>query len=140
MIISNEIKSLLNSHTIGHLATTSNQNIPRVIPICFIELDSHIYSILDKKPKSIPVNLLARVKNIESNPYVSFIIDYYDEDWKSLWYVQVNGTAQLLYKPKSQVIHKLIHKYPNYENMEIENQPIIKISPTSINKWGERFT
>ena len=39
---------------------------------------------------------LKRVKNIQKNPKVAFLVDNYEEDWKRLWFVMIIGYGTLI--------------------------------------------
>ena len=124
---------------VAHLATADSQAVPHLIPICF-HYDGHrFYSVLDQKPKRTGVTNLKRVRNILANPNVALVIDHWQEDWQGLWYVLVNGTADLLYEGEEhqQAVAALREKYPQYRAMDIDTNPIIRITPTNIVRWGQ---
>ena len=77
----------LRSALTGHLATADNKGRPHVIPFCYVFDGEAIYSVLDAKPKATPLWQLRRVRNILANPYVSVVIDHYEEDWLSLIHI-----------------------------------------------------
>lgn len=126
---------------VGHLATADSEGRPSVVPICYV-FDGHwLYSAIDQKPKSVPVVRLKRLRNLEENPRVSFVVDEYSDDWNKLAYVQVNGIATILLPDgdsgaeHSAAIGMLRRKYDQYRDMAIETTPIIKISPIGIRMW-----
>jgi PPOX class probable F420-dependent enzyme len=45
--------------------------------------------MIDEKPKTTP--RLQRLINVETTPTASLLVDHYDEDWASLWWVRVDG-------------------------------------------------
>ena len=129
---------LLAIARIGHLATGDASGAPHVIPVCFA-FDGHfIYSVLDQKPKRTSVNRLRRVRNIQANPKVALVVDYYEEDWARLWYILVRGEAELLEPGDEQAsaVKLLREKYPQYRKMAIDQNPVIKITPTRVIAWG----
>ena len=81
---------------------------------------------------------LKRVRNILSNPNVALVLDHYEEDWSRLWYVLVTGTARLLRRGAEQqhAIAALREKYPQYITMDIDENPVIKVTPKKIISWG----
>ena len=123
---------------VGRFATADAAGRPYVVPVCFAASGDHIYIALDAKPKSVSPTRLKRVRNILANPYVSFLLDTYSEDWSRLRYVQVRGTAALA-EPGSAhhtaAIPLLRDKYPQYLTMPIEREPVIVITPTSVHRW-----
>ena len=68
-------RAFVGNHRIAHLATASLNARPVVVPVCYAFDGENIYSALDEKPKSTGVRSLKRVRNIESNPHVSLVID-----------------------------------------------------------------
>ena len=91
-----------------------------------------------QKPKRTAVTNLKRVRNILSNPNVALVIDHWQEEWQGLWYVLINGTADLLYEgpDHQQAIASLREKYPQYRTMDLDTNPVIRITPTNIIRWG----
>src|SRR6476646_9441278 len=131
---------------VGRFATADAAGRPYLVLVCFAASDDHIYIALDAKPKSVAPTRLKRVRNILANPYVSFLLDTYSEDWSRLSYAQVSGTAALA-EPGSAhhmaSIPLLRDKYPQYRDMPIEREPVIVITATSVHRWqsapdGER--
>ena len=57
---------------------------------------NNIFIPLDNKAKDINSNKLKRVKNIQKNPNISFLIDIYDDkDWNNLSYLMIQGKARI---------------------------------------------
>lgn len=127
----------LNETRVGHLATADANGRPHVIPVCFDYDGRHIYSVLDAKPKRGSLTGLRRVRNILANPQVSLVIDNYDEDWARLWYLLVQGRAALIEdgpEPPA-AIAMLREKYPQYRDMPLEGNPVIRITPERVTGW-----
>ena len=129
---------LLNQTPVGHLATADAEGRPHVIPFCFVYDQGHIYCVLDGKPKSAGLRRLRRVRNIMDNPRVSLVIDHYEEDWSRLWYLLVHGTAELLdpCPEHASALAQLRSKYPQYRSMELDENPMIKITPERATGWS----
>ncbi len=135
--------ALIKARRVAHLATADASGVPHLIPICFAYDGERFYSVLDQKPKRTSLTRLKRVRNILSNPNVALVLDHYEEAWSRLWYVLVTGTAQLIY-PEGQereehqrAIGLLGEKYPQYRSMDIAENPMIKITPVRIVRWGK---
>ena len=109
-----------------------------MVPVCYVFDGDAIYSVLDAKPKSTPLRQLRRVRNILANPQVSLVVDHYDEDWSSLRYVLVLGVAALLQEGEewAGAIVMLQEKYPQYQDMDLDESPVIKITPTRFATWS----
>jgi len=138
-----KILDLISSAKIGHLATASSSLQPYLTPVVFVIEQESIFIPLDDKPKTTTIKQLKRVKNITENPRVSFLVDHYEEDWKNLWFVMLNGDATLLYqKGKHQTTNEelirirsmLVEKYTQYTKIGISNL-YIKISIDKTVYW-----
>ena len=127
----------LRSARTGHLATADAKGRPQVVPVCFVFDGQAIYSVLDAKPKTTPLRQLRRVKNILANPQVSLVVDHYEEDWDKLQYILVSGDAELLESGEkwALAIAMLREKYPQYQAMDLDQSPVIKITPVRYSPW-----
>ena len=137
-ILTAEQVELLNRTPAGHLATADADCRPYVVPFCFVCEGGIIYSVLDAKPKSADLRRLRRVRNILANPRVSMVIDHYDSDWSKLWFLLVQGRAELL-EPGAEHAHALAQlraKYPQYREMELDDNPMITIIPDQATGWS----
>ena len=128
----------LRSARTGHLATADAKGRPQVVPVCFVFDGQAIYSVLDAKPKTTSLRQLRRVKNILANPQVSLVVDHYEEDWDKLQYILVSGDAELLESGEewALAIAMLREKYPQYQAMDLDQSPVIKITPVRYSPWS----
>ena len=136
--LSPEQADRLSATPVGHLATADANGRPHVIPVCFVYDGQYIYSVLDAKPKRGSLTGLRRVRNILANPQVSLVIDHYDEDWTRLWYLLVQGRAELVEDGPDppMAIARLREKYPQYRNMPLDGNPVIRITPERVTGWS----
>lgn len=122
------------------MASVDEAGIPLTVPICFVYKGEFIYSPIDAKPKTKEVKKLKRLRNIENNPRVSFIVDKYSDDWTELYYIIVQGTAEVLIEGEeyNNSIKALCGKYEQYSKMGLMQLglPVIKITPNKIISWG----
>ena len=125
---------------VAHMATIGAGGFPHIVPVCFAYDGSAFYTPLDLKPKRVPPQSLARVRNILRDSRVSLIVDEYIEDWKALWYILVRGNAALLQEgcERAEALRQLREKYPQYAAGHLlpENATLIRIAPTSFVAWG----
>ena len=129
---------LLAHAPVGRLATADATGVPHVIPVCYAVMDGAIYSVLDQKPKRASLTRLRRVRNILANPRVSLVVDRYEENWERLWYILISGHAELLEEgaERPAAIQVLREKYTQYRPMNIDPNPVIKITPSHVVSWG----
>ena len=99
MIENIKILETLNNSKIARLATVDPENNqPYVVPVVFVFDGSNILIPIDDKPKkTMNSDELKRVKNIQKNPNISFLIDTYDNnDWNNLSYLMIQGKARIV--------------------------------------------
>ena len=136
------IRSRLKQARVARFVTLDARRRPHVVPVCFHFDGSRFYTAIDKKPKRVTPEKLARVRHITATPQVALLIDEYYEDWNRLWFVLVRGTARLLPRSASperaRVIRHLKQKYSQYAaGMLADDAPIIRITPKQITFWGK---
>ena len=128
---------------VARLATADAEGRPHVIPVCFAFADigfgESIYIVLDRKPKTAELTRLRRVRNILANPRASLVVDHYDEDWQSLRYILATCDAALLdgAEPEAAAaVAVLREKYPQYRHMDLDGNPVIKLTPYRFTPWN----
>jgi PPOX class probable F420-dependent enzyme len=140
--ISASVRKILKEARVARLATLDAKRQPHIVPVCFAYDGKLFYTAVDLKPKRVPPERLARLKNIRAVSSVALLIDKYDEDWAQLWYVLIRGKARLIPKSAQQeharAIRKLKAKYPQYAGgMLADNALIIRIAPQRTTSWGK---
>ena len=127
----------LEEQRIARLATVDSRGRPHIVPIVFVYADEVLYTPIDLKPKATTPERLLRVRNIRSHPDVQVLIDYYDEDWQQLGYVQLRGSAEIIKSGSEyrKAIHLLEAKYQQYKELPLEGRPIIKVSVERTVTW-----
>jgi len=140
--ISGAVQKIIKKARVARLATLDGKNRPHIVPICFAYDGRLFYTAVDRKPKRVTPERLARLRNILAVPRIALLIDQYDEDWAHLWYVLIRGIAKLI--PKSaheehaSALRKLRAKYPQYaQGMLADDAPIIRITPVRATFWGK---
>ncbi len=140
--LSSPIRTRLKEARVARFATLDAADRPHVVPVCFLYDGSVFYTAVDKKPKRLAPERLARVRHIRAMPQVALLIDEYYEEWRRLWFVLVRGTAELIPKSatreRARVIRQLRKKYRQYAaGMLPDDAPIIRITPQRIAFWGK---
>ena len=112
---------------IARLATVDPENNqPYVVPVVFAVDGNNIFIPIDDKTKRVNSNQLKRVKNIQKNPNISFLIDTYDDkDWNNLSYLMIQGKARIANMVNDidtiKKAHSLLsNKYLQYKNRIVE--------------------
>lgn len=131
------IASLLHSTRSATLGTVDERGRPHLVPIVFAYHDDRLYTAVDQKPKS--TYRLKRLRNIEANSRVSVLVDHYDDDWTRLWWVRIDGTAQVIGAgPRFEKgIALLTAKYEPYAAQPPPG-PVIELRIKTIRSWSAR--
>jgi PPOX class probable F420-dependent enzyme len=128
----------MDSRRVAHLATVDSAGYPDAVPICFACVGGAIYTPIDEKPKRVPPRALRRIRNILARPEVCVLWDHYEEEWERLKWLQVTGQASLVEnrEERARVFIALRRRYPQYQTMDLESRPVIKITPTGLRSWS----
>src|SRR5439155_3699218 len=86
---SGQARKRLGEARVARLATADAGGVPHVVPFVFVLDGETIYWAVDEKPKR--TRDLKRLANIRANPNVDVVVDHYDEDWRTLWWVRASG-------------------------------------------------
>jgi PPOX class probable F420-dependent enzyme len=119
---------------IGRLATTTAGAHPHIVPCCFVLDDNTVYSAVDAKPKST-LNL-RRLQNVQAHAACSLLVDHYDEDWTTLWWVRVDGKGRVIEtgQEREHALGLLQRKYEQYRNSPPPG-PVIAVAIESWRLW-----
>lgn len=79
---------------VGRLATVTPAGEPHVVPCCFVLDGDTILSAVDAKPKSTLA--LRRLDNLRARPRAALLVDHYDDDWATLWWVRADGDGRVI--------------------------------------------
>jgi PPOX class probable F420-dependent enzyme len=140
--ISDAIQAKLEAARVARLATLNATCEPHIVPVCFAYDGNIFYTAIDRKPKRVAPERLARLQNIRAAPQIALLIDKYDEDWTQLWYILIRGKAKLLpksaHKERARAIRKLRAKYPQYAGRMLPHDaPIVRITAERTTAWGQ---
>ena len=115
---------------IGRLATVTPAGRPHIVPVCFALAGGRILTAVDAKPKK--TRELARLENVRATGRASLLVDHYDEDWSALWWVRVDGIAEVIRSESA--IDALVEKYEQYRDVRPAG-PVIAIEPERWRSW-----
>jgi PPOX class probable F420-dependent enzyme len=136
--LNQKTRTLISRAKVARLATVDQKLYPYVVPVVFVFHENSFFIPLDEKTKTVNPRKLKRVKNIEKNPNVTLLIDRYQNDWKKLFFLMIQGKAKVIDGNNKLMdkIHKLlVSKYPQYKKIGIGNS-CIKIEPTKVRFWS----
>jgi PPOX class probable F420-dependent enzyme len=146
-----EINPIIHRARVARLATADSKAKPHIVPVVFAFDGEKYYIPIDEKTKTTKPGELRRIKNIDANPAVALLIDEYNEDWKKLLFIMVQGKAAILGKKKGndegtreedgddkllKKAHELLKtKYPQYQHIDIGKLSIV-IYPQKTIFWS----
>ena len=121
---------------VARLATLRPDGTPRLVPITFALVDGLICSVVDDV-KAKTTTRLARLADVARDPRVALVVDHYAEDWSQLWWVRVDGTAEVLADDprRTAAVVALRAKYPRYETAELAG-PVLAVTPLRWAGWA----
>jgi PPOX class probable F420-dependent enzyme len=115
---------------VGRLATVTADGRPHIVPVCFALAGGRIYTAVDAKPKS--TRELKRLDNVRATGRASILVDHYEEDWSRLWWVRVDGPAEVV--DAGAALAALAAKYEQYRE-EQPPGPLIRLEPERAVHW-----
>jgi PPOX class probable F420-dependent enzyme len=115
---------------VGRLATVTAGGRAHIVPVCFALHDGLVYTAVDAKPKA--TRDLARLENVRATGRASLLVDHYEEDWSNLWWVRVDGVAEVLQSERA--VDALAVKYEQYRSARPAG-PLIAITPERWRSW-----
>jgi PPOX class probable F420-dependent enzyme len=114
----------------ARLATIGPDGGPHLVPVVFALDGPLVWIAVDDKPKRS--RDLARLRNIRATPRVSLLVDHYEEDWARLWWVRVDGPAEVTESEAG--LDALAVKYEQYRRTRPAG-PLIAIAPDRWRSW-----
>jgi PPOX class probable F420-dependent enzyme len=124
---------------VGRLGTVRADGGAHVVPCCFALLEGTdtVVSAVDGKPKSTLA--LQRLANVRANPTASLLVDHYDDDWTTLWWVRVDATARILKSGASceRALDVLCAKYDQYRRIRPPG-PVLALTIREWRGWSAR--
>lgn len=130
-----DARRLLTTVPVARLATVGASGRPHLVPVTFAVHRGTVYTAVDHKPKT--TRDLRRLANIRENPHVALLADHYEDDWDRLWWVRVDGHANIALDPSRTAgpVGLLAERYAQYRERPPEG-PVIAIAIDSWTGWS----
>jgi PPOX class probable F420-dependent enzyme len=125
----------LRDARVARLGTVDDGGAVRLVPVCFAVVDGWIVSAVDHKPKR--TGQLRRLDDMRASGAATLLVDHYDDDWSTLWWVRVRGRAEVLDgtgPARDAALDELVSKYPQY----VEHRPagaVWRIAMDEVRWW-----
>ena len=138
------IERLLDTWPVARLATLRADGAAAIVPVVFVRSAGRIWLPVDDKPKrAAAARELARVENIRRDPRVALLLDQYEADWSALWWLRVEGNAQVVgpgapgFEAAAEALRK---KYPQYRRTALFRTgaapTLLALQPKRITSWA----
>lgn len=133
---------LLERWPLAALATLAPGGGPHLVPIVFAWHAEHLWSPIDGKPKR--EGELARLRHLRRDPRVCVLLDGWDADWSRLWWIRIDGRAQIVEAVAPErdpalapIVAALRAKYPQYaETPLFRGTPtLLCVAPEALRSW-----
>jgi PPOX class probable F420-dependent enzyme len=128
-------RARLAAAPVARLATLRADGTPRLVPVTFALVDGQVcHAVDDVKAKRSA--RLARLDDIARDPRVAMLADEYDPDWTRLWWVRVDGTAEILDTGDrhAAALAALRAKYPQYTDAGLG--AVVAVTPERWAGWA----
>jgi PPOX class probable F420-dependent enzyme len=108
---------------------------PRLVPVTFAwHRGAAVWAVDRVKPKG--PGPLARLRDLAADPRVAMLVDHYAEDWRELWWVELQGTAATLQGPAAEAaLDALAARYPAYR-AERPPGPVVAVTAHRWSWWS----
>jgi PPOX class probable F420-dependent enzyme len=127
-------RALLAAARVGRLATVRPDGRPHVVACCFAAEGDRVWTAVDAKPKATA--RLQRLANVRAHPRASLVVDHYEEDWDALWWVRVDGSAEVLGPgadaERERALAALAAKYEQYA----ATPPAGEVIAIAVERWS----
>ncbi len=124
------VRERFGQSRIARLATVSGDGSPHLVPMVFAVDGTKLISAVDHKPKA--TTALRRLDNIAVNPFVSVLVDEYDDDWTQLWWARADGWARV---EEGYDLAPLLARYEQYRDQP-PTGPVIVIEIDHWSGWS----
>jgi PPOX class probable F420-dependent enzyme len=141
---------------VGRLATVTPESRPHLVPCCFALSPRYaasggdagdagdlrqggdpagegdvLYSAVDAKPKTTLA--LRRLANLRANGAAALLVDHYDDDWDTLWWVRVDGRGRVVEagSERERALDLLAAKYEQYRR----RRPAGAVVAIDVTRW-----
>ena len=126
---------LLEQARVGHLGMLDSEGGPRVLPVTFALAEGRIWSAVDRKPKSVEGEELARLRFLRRDPRAALTVDRYSDDWAQLAWVQALGRVEIVAAEEAATaLEALARKYEQY--VEPPPGPLLALRPERWISWS----
>ena len=121
---------------VARLATITSDQRPHVVPCCFALDGDVLYTGVDDV-KAKTTAALRRLDNIRLHPETTVLVDHYDDDWSTLWWIRIDGNSRIVDAGSAEErsgSELLAEKYEQYRQHPLPG-PLIAVEITRWSGW-----
>ena len=128
-------RSRVEQARVARLATVRPDGSPHLVVVTFALSGDTVVTAVDDKPKR--TQQLQRLRNLQERPAATLLVDHYDEDWSQLWWVRLDGDAQIVRDEprRTEALVPLVAKYEHYRTASPRG-PVILFTVRSAASWS----
>jgi PPOX class probable F420-dependent enzyme len=124
---------MLEDARVAHLAFADDAGRPRVLPVTYALAEGAVWSAIDDKPKRSREP--ARVRYLRQSPGAALGVDFYDDDWSRLAWVQLLGRVDVVGLDQGAAgLAALTSKYAPYRERRPPG-PLLRLSVERATCW-----
>ena len=134
------MRRLVQDARVARLATVAADGRPHLVPVCFVTETADVGSdrvhiAVDHKPKR--GTELRRTANLRATGRACLLVDHYDEDWSTLWWVRLDGHGGEVSDPAQaqDALDALAAKYPQYR-ADRPDGPVLHLQVEAYRGWS----
>ena len=129
-----EMRARVGEARVARLATVTGDGWPHLVPCCFALAGDVVYSAVDAKPKSTLA--LRRLENLRADPRAALLVDFYADDWSTLWWVRIDGLGRVIESgaERDAAVSLLARKYDQY-TISPPPGPVVAIDIVTWRGW-----
>jgi PPOX class probable F420-dependent enzyme len=90
-----EMRHRIEQQRVVRLATIDDRGRAHVVPVIFAVDGDIFYSPTDRTKAEKP-RPPKRLRNLDHDPRVTILADFYHEDWLKAWWVRIRGTGRVI--------------------------------------------
>ncbi|MGI8700516.1 MAG: TIGR03668 family PPOX class F420-dependent oxidoreductase [Nocardioidaceae bacterium] len=130
-------RARVESARVARLATVRPDGAPHIVVATFALHGDTVVTAVDDKPKRS--QHLQRLRNLQQCPAAVLLVDHYDDDWSTLWWVRLDVVAEIVRDEprRTQLLAPLVAKYPPYREAT-PHGPVIQMTVRSTTSWSAR--
>jgi PPOX class probable F420-dependent enzyme len=118
---------------VARIGTVDEQGRAHLVPIVFVLDGDRLYSATDDEPRPAK-----RLRNLARDPRATVLVDAYDEDWSTVWWVRLRGRGRAVTDPEERARARrlLWDKYPQFGDAPPEEAASPPMMAVDIEQWA----